>query len=110
MYYVNNPVPETDRPITLWRGIDTIKIGIGVQWSNRSGLATLAELQGRIRKTPSDYLYELGDKQWADVGSIPIVSSRLVHLDYRRFPVWAAAFLHLGTVWPRLQQAPRDPL
>ena len=65
MYYVNNPVPETDRPITLWRGIDTIKIGIGVQWSNRSGLATLAELQGRVRKTPSDYLYGIGHKDWA---------------------------------------------
>ncbi|MHB1766534.1 MAG: hypothetical protein ACYCUV_01630, partial [Phycisphaerae bacterium] len=65
MYYVNNPVPETDRPITLWRGIDTIKIGIGVQWSNRSGLATLAELQGRVRKTPSDYLYGIGHKDLA---------------------------------------------
>ena len=65
MRYVNNPIPETERPVTLWRGIDTIKIGIGVQWPNGYGLATLAELQGRIRKTPSDYLYELGGKEWA---------------------------------------------
>ncbi len=28
MYYVTKPIPETDRPITLWRGIDTIKIGL----------------------------------------------------------------------------------
>ena len=62
--YVENPQPETDQPTTIWRGIDTIKIGIGGQ-HNTTPLDTLRELQDRVRKTPGQYQYDLAGKVWA---------------------------------------------
>ena len=64
MYYVNNPAPETDRPITIWRGIDTIKIGIGGQ-HHATTLPILRELQEKVRETPAQYQYDLAGKVWA---------------------------------------------
>ena len=62
--YIDNPKPETESPVTIWRGIDTIKIGLGIQWNTHT-LETLAELQNRVRKNANDYLYDLAGKTWA---------------------------------------------
>lgn len=64
MYYVTKPIPETDRPITLWRGIDTIKIGLGIRW-NPDPTDLLDELQNRVREYPDMWPYDLAGKTWA---------------------------------------------
>ena len=62
--YADNPKPQTEKPITLWRGIDTIKIGIGGQ-NNTNAVPTLRELQEQVRQSPAQYQYDLAGKIWA---------------------------------------------
>ena len=62
--YNHNPQPDTDHPITIWRGIDTIKIGIGNQW-NVEPHDMLKALQENVRENPNNYQYDLGGKIWA---------------------------------------------
>ena len=60
-----NTNPDTNHHITLWRGIDTIKIGLGIKWTNLEALSMLAKLQTNVREKPAEYKYFIGNQIWA---------------------------------------------
>ncbi len=60
-----NNHPDTNRPITIWRGIDTIKIGLGIKWANAEALSMLAALQVNVREKPEEYRFFIGNQPWA---------------------------------------------
>ena len=62
--YDETPQPETTTPRTLWTGIDTIKIGLGVQWTVEPH-DMLNHLQEKVRNNPLEYQYDLNGKTWA---------------------------------------------
>ena len=62
---LHNTNPDTNQPITTWRGIDTIKIGLGVKWANAEALSMLAALQANVREKPAEYTFYIGNQTWA---------------------------------------------
>lgn len=57
--------PDTDRSVTIWRGIDTMKIGLGIKWTNAEAISTLAALQANVRENPAQYTFYIGNQTWA---------------------------------------------
>ena len=99
-YLVATPSPPPRSSQIIWRWIS--RPPAAIQLLNMRASVNLVFVPG------TSFNGRTARSQCADGGSIPLVSSRLIHVDLSRFPAWIAAFLRTALAGPILWRDPRN--